>query len=333
MKIKKQLLFSLALSALFLNPCLSSGMSYSVKGSYSYQVFVLQKAGEPRKEAPLLREFEARLDGCNWKLRVVLVGNTNYDSFIYSYDGTNLLHYAILAGDGASVGAKREVTVEDSPVPATTTSAAGEYLWLAFASGCYLKAQTNNSVWSFDQLRSRSGVVGRYEVPCRFELSSFPPYLPTAVEYWRTNLAVVVGDDGVRASAPLPPMFGKGGYPSAVFKSGGFTNVHGLSFPREFEYLKYKPKPDAKTTNDLNCVVIVRGTVTSISTTEQRVDCALPSGRFMIHDLRVPEPSVLYPIDDGAIPAVDNSIVKVARNQAKLRSLQSAIRASSGPGR
>ena len=69
-------------------------------------------------------------------------------------------------------------------------------------------------------------------------------------------------------------------------------------------------RPDAKGTNDLSCVLRVRGTVTSISSTNRRVDCALPAKRYMVGDLRIPDRQVLYPISDGRIPAVDSAVVK-----------------------
>lgn len=323
MKTTKLPLLALALLASLQHPIQSLGISCSVKGKFSYQVFELQKEGEPLPTEPLLREFEVLSDNCAWKIRVVLVGNTNFDSFIYSYDGTNLLQYSIPGSARAKGGAMASVTVEASAVPATVTSAAGEYLWLAFASGCYFKGQTNDRALSFERPKSKYGVVRRFEVSCRVAPSSSPPYLPTAIDYVSTTQATVVQDDGTLGVVALTPSFGDGGYTSAEFKSGGFTNVQGLSFPTHFEYRKYRPNPDAKTTNDLTCVLIVRGEVTSISTKEEGVNCALPDRSFMIYDLRVPEPNVLYPIRDGRIPAVNSEVVEAAREKALNRLKQS----------
>ena len=291
-------------------------MTYSVKGTFSYQVFVLQKEGEPIKQAPLQREFEVVSDGRVWTMKIVLVGNTNFDSFIYSYDGTNFLSYSNPRVAGNKGRAMRSVSVEASPVPATITSAGGEYLWLAFASGHYFKGLTNNCALSFERLRSPYGFVQRrYEVPCLFELSSVPPYLPAAIEYVTTNQSVLIGDDGSLKVVPLPAAFGNNGYTSAEFKSVGFTNCQGLEIPTGFEYRKYILRPSAKTPDDAICTVIVRGEVTSVSVNQQEVDCALPSGMLMISDLRVPDRNVLYPIDDGVIPAIDSPAVKGARMQ------------------
>jgi hypothetical protein len=294
-------------------------MTYSVKGNFSYQVFALQKEGDPIKQKPLQREFEMLADESAWRIRIVLVGNTDFDSFIYSYDRTNSIHYSIPAAGSAAAGSLQTVTVEASPVPATITSAGGEYVWLAFASGCYLKDRTNNRALSFERLNSRTSGAKRYDVSCRFELSSLPPYLPTVFESRATNQAVFFQEDDSLGVVPLPTAFGDTGYTSASFKCGGFTNVQGFRFPTSFEYRKYRPKPGAKTTNDLVCIMIVRGNVTGIATSQQGVDCALPNRRAMIYDLRVPEPNVQYRIEDGAIPLTDSPIVETARDRAMKR--------------
>jgi len=250
------------------------------------------------------------VDDHAWKIRVVLVGNTNFDSFIYSYDRTNLLDYAISASAKTTDGPMPSVSVEASPVPRTITSSGREYPLLAFASGMYFRGQTNNRALSFEELRSKSGLVRRYEVPCRIASSGSPPYLPTAVDYVSTNWATFLEDDGTLSSWPLPEAFRERGFTSAEFRSSGFTNVHGLSLPTSFDYRRYMLKPDAKKTNDLSCILKVRGEVTSISTTNQRVDCTLPAKRYMVGDLRVPDRQVLYPISDGRIPAVDSKVAK-----------------------
>ena len=286
----------------------SLGMSYSVKGTFSIQAFDLTKEEGPLPRGMHPSEFEVLLDDSAWKIRVVKVGNTNFDSFIASYDRTNKLQYFILARSRPTDDPMPSVNVEASPIP--TSGSDFEYPWLAFASGYYFKGQTNNSALSFEDLRSRSGLVRRYEVPCHVALSAFPPYLPTAVDYVSTNWATYLEDDGTLSFLPLPESFRERGYTSAEFRSSGFTNVHGLSFPTSFDYRCYMLKPDAKATNDLSCVLRVRGKVTSISTTTLRVDSALPARRYMVWDLRAPARQVLYPISDGRIPAVDSAIVK-----------------------
>ena len=228
---------------------------YSVQGGFTYQVFALRREGEPSEEKPLSREFEVVVDDCDWKVTIVLVGNTQFDSFVYSGDGSRVDHYSTLPG-----GRRISSSTEDSPVPGTRTSAAGEYVWLAFASGCYLRGRTNDLITSFDRRQTAPDFVQRYEVPCRVSLSPVSPFLPLEILYVKTN----------QNSRPLPASFGTNGYVSAALKSSAFTNVNGLTIPTKFEYRKFQPMFEAKTTNDLRLVLLVSGSVTNISATAPR---------------------------------------------------------------
>src|SRR5688572_3825208 len=76
---------------------------YSVQGRFTYQVYAMQKEGEPIAEKPLHREFEVLVDDCSWRVKIVLGGNTDFDCFIYSYDGTNFISYGVRP-DGKGAG-------------------------------------------------------------------------------------------------------------------------------------------------------------------------------------------------------------------------------------
>jgi hypothetical protein len=105
---------------------------------------------------------------------------------------------------------------------------------------------------------------------------------------------------------------------SAEFKSDGFTNVNGLSFPTTFEYRSYRPKRDAKTTNDLDSSLIIRGEATEITVEQEELDTRLPAMRSYIGDLRFPEAGVLYRITNGIVPSTNSPEAIRARKQAVL---------------
>ena len=282
-------------------------VSYSVRGTFTYEVFV-----EGRPEKPLQREFEVLVNDCSWRVRIVLTGNTNYDCFIYSYDGTNLAHYFKRAGSTSAGGGSIEV----SPVPPQVTSAAGEYPWLAFASGCYFKELTTDKALAFEQLRSRNGLVARYEVPVRAALSSKSPYLPTSVYYLRTHQSRYLDSDGTSVEVPLPPVFAEKGFVGAQFKADGITNVHGQAIPTKFEYRKYEPMRNGTTTNDFVTAVIVRGVATNVTTIPDAWHVELPKEEFSVHDHRVREANVVYKISDGIIPETNSAMVRAAHKRA-----------------
>ena len=293
--------------------------SYSVKGRFTYETII------PGHPVPALdREFEVVVNGSEWSVKVVLVGNKEFDSFVSSYDGTNLVSYFVLA---KKVAASAAGTVEQVPVPHTATSAAGEFAWLAFASGRYFMGLTNHAALSFRLLKSPGGLVRRYEQPCRFTLRPEPPHLPTRVEYLLNQL-VFLTDEGKTVTQSLAPPF-EAGYVAAEFSASAFTNAGGLWLPTEFQYNGYQPRPGAKAASDLLCTLRVRGFATSVSVGEASW-AGLPRGKVFLEDRRVPEAGVLYPITNGTVPLAGSEEVAKARVRARRINAEAERRPAAG---
>lgn len=292
-------------------------LCYYVQGSFVYQVYTIDANGKEAEEKPLVRHFDVVVEGCTWKVKVVLVGNTAFDHFLYFYDGTNLIHYAVLAGPHS--GQVAGFTVETSAVPRSVTTAAGEYPWLALCSSCYFGALTNSTAPSLDDLKSGSGFFRRYEVPCRFTLYPDPPHLPTDIQYSAVASYSLTQDGRIVTNALRPP-FRESGYTKAQFTSRGFTNVGGLALPTEFEYRKYKPQHGAKSTNDLRCTVRINGTITNVANAPVDSKSDFGEKRFLVHDLRFPEPDVTYVLrSNSPLPAMDTLDIQKARALASKR--------------
>lgn len=83
--------------------------SYSVKGSFSYEV----QPFDGKKRDPMFRHFELEFDDCRWKMIVTLDGTTTPADSVYQYDGTNLTHYSEFFGTNNNASG----TIEASPVP------------------------------------------------------------------------------------------------------------------------------------------------------------------------------------------------------------------------
>jgi hypothetical protein len=320
MRMKSYILIVLSSFVFLLQPvCNAAGLSYSVKGFFSYEMH--HEMQDPNvKRTPLNEHFELHYDDCRWKVTVVLDGTTNRDIYIYQYDGTNLTYYVEIFGTALT---NAQGMVEASPVPYMWDRAAGWIPWLAFASECYFGQVTNGYAISLMPAISKKGQDKRYEVPVDFNLSPSLPHFPVLVRY-TTDKFVALEDDGITFKIfPLSVAFGPSspfndGYMSAEFKSDGFTNVNGLSFPTTFEYRSYRPKRDAKTTNDLDSSLIIRGEATEITVEQEELDTRLPAMRSYIADLRFPEAGVLYRITNGIVPSTNSTEAIRARKQAVL---------------
>ncbi len=281
--------------------CEVFGLNFTVAGELRYEIQRPQGENEP-----LFRHYEIVVDDCNWKVSVELDRSTNRNIFVYQYDGANLVYYAQNPTTGAKV---LSGMVEHSLVPQTWLSTAGEFVWLAFASHCYFEQVTNATVWSFEALRSRSGIVRRFEVPCEYSFAVEQPHLLNRVSYF-TDKVLFLKDDGSLSAIPSPTFL------SGEFRSSNFTNVSGFSFPTLFEYRAFRMKPDVKTTNDLSCILVVTGTATNLSVNSKSVTTVLPASRAYIQDLRVAQPRTFVRITNGVIPTTNHPIVESAQKRS-----------------
>ena len=108
--MKSYILIVLSSFVFLLQPvCNAAGLSYSVKGFFSYEMH------DPNvKRAPLIEHFELHYDDCRWKVTVILDEPTNRDTYVYQYDGTNLTYYVEILGTALT---NASGMVEASPVP------------------------------------------------------------------------------------------------------------------------------------------------------------------------------------------------------------------------
>ena len=204
-------------------------------------------------------------------------------------------------------------SLENSEVPHVESSAAGEYVWLAFASSCYFEHATNGYAVALQELRSPSGLCRRFEVPAMVKLFQAPPYLPEEVRY-TTESQLFLRDDGTTESVPLAAPFTKG-FVSAEFRSSGFSNVNGLSFPSRFQYRVCGPADSANTAADVIWYLDVYGTATNVIVGKQQLDNKLPNMKAYLRDVRDPAQPANLRITNGVVPPMDAPAAVKARQK------------------
>jgi hypothetical protein len=161
----------------------------------------------------------------------------------------------------------------------------------------------------------------RYEVPVEISLSPSLPHLPVSIRY-TTDGIMSLEDDGLTLKKnplslflPLTSPF-KDRFLSAEFKSVSFTNIDGFSFPATFEYRGYRPKADAKTVDDLDCLLVVRGMATNIIVGATDFNLQLPPMKSYLTDRRFPQRGVNYTITNGIVPSTNSPEAIKAREEA-----------------
>jgi hypothetical protein len=269
---------------------------YSARGMLTYDV--------PNHPPVLRRHYCISVSECLWQIQVTLDDSKDFISFNYQFDGTNNLGYALMTKSGPDIGSG---LVEPGPVPRTWTSAGGEYVWLAYASGCYFRLRNTGSAMSLSDLRSPNNKTLRYEVPADWVCSSNAPFLPISILYHHTA-DLTLDDDGSVQSTQLPPEFASG-FVHARYTATALTNVDGLALPIEFDYTIYE-RDRIKQSKSLRAAAIVHGTTTNIG---PFIPFSQTPGILHLTDHRTPDPYVVYKVTNGQLPDLQSALLADAR--------------------
>ena len=222
-----------------------------------------------------------------------------------TYDGDSILYFSVPQDTNSGVfrqptNGTHRITLgaiaESGPVPCQCFGDGAECVWLAYASGCYFRGNSNLLGISLETLNTSLGDFKRFDVPIRHLDYSVSPYLPEAVDYTVTNFEYL-GPDGAILERSLPKPF-EHGYTRATFRTGTFTNLGDFAFPASFEYTQFMPEPDAKTTSDLRKTIVIRGYATNITIGSFKLSdprkgltltvkiCLYPKRQLFIHSMK-----------------------------------------------
>lgn len=267
---------------------------YQVRGFFQYNLSV-----DGRRDVALERHFEVQVEGCRWEIRVVRPEDTNNTVYVHRWDGTNLLYFMTRPErpEDAFGG-----LVEDCGVPFLWTSAGAAFPWLAYASGCYFRGQTNETATSLHRWKDATGQWKRFQRTCRWQLRQEHPYLPLQVQY--------VMDE----RHPLWAAFQKRTFIEEEMTATDFTNVQGICVPLQFTFRAYRPQAKPALAHDVRCILVVNGKATNISFLAKS-DHPL-QGRLYVEDRRFPEVAVVYPVTNEFLPPSDSPVVAQARKLA-----------------
>ncbi len=291
-------------------------VNYSIKGTMQYR---LQPPNQ-RANPTIFEHFDLDFDDCTWTIKVYLDRSDIHAAFVEQYDGRNLLTFQVDPDKPENSSG----TVEECSVPQTRLASFNEQPWLAFASGCYFREATNGYAISLEAPWSPSGYSQRLVVPATVHLSDAFPHLPDSIAYLKKQLIFFDTDGNLktnRLSEKYPGM--ENGYVDAEFKSGGFTNVSGLSFPTIFEFRRNMLVRKANAKYELYCVAVTTGTATNIAVGKLAVQTRPLPTNLYLHDLRVPEPNMLLKVINGMVPSTDSpEILELRKKTAERFKLQ-----------
>jgi hypothetical protein len=253
---------------------------------------------------PLDRLFRTELDDSGrWKITVVLVEESSFESFVSQYDNHNIIRYPVTKTTNVDVA-----VVANISVPEIVTSAAEEVPWLAFASGRYFRTCANGCALSLSPEQNLDGSKERVEVPVDFTLFESPPFVPVRIAYGFKPMQSTTNVDTVKLK--------RNRFHSCEFESFGLTNIGNYYLPTSFRYRRYRA---SNASNQIpKCTIIVNGEVTNMISASGEIDFSLPK-RIAISDCRAKVPTSYYIVTNGVVPATNSSTVIKAQQLKTLR--------------
>lgn len=229
---------------------------FEVDGHLTYTLF---RNGESEKTT--VKDFKAQISNCT--------------SLYRSYD-TERRYYIEVACDGETLyevgsfpSTKNGVTtnrvsglIEKRTLPRDDSSNIN-YLWLAYGSGCYFDAATNDIVdplWVLDN-PTREGRGSKVRAIWERKQSE---RVPRQVAYLGDGFWHTLTMKGEPLDAAMPSPFDKG-FTNAIYRVLNFTNFYNTFVPTEFIFTRFGVRPTGKNKAVIEKVTETHAVVSSIT--------------------------------------------------------------------
>ncbi|MFT5494352.1 MAG: hypothetical protein ACI8V5_004755 [Limisphaerales bacterium] len=204
------------------------------------------------------KHFLVRVHDCDWSLVTFDPASTNTFTQIANQDGT-LFQYSSWATNDSRLQGGR-LSHEEMPRDDGTLI---NYLWLAYASACYFRNQTNDMVQPIWQLDDRTLLENGFRMKAKW-LQSAPQNPPSSVIYFNDGMIRVQSSSGVSKVYPAPPPFDQG-FTNAIYGAVKQRTVDGVTFPTEFNFTRYMFRVRGTEPTDVIPRTITRGRVSRVT--------------------------------------------------------------------
>jgi hypothetical protein len=210
---------------------------YSLHGELDYSDIPFNKSlGMP--VAQISTTFDIKVDGGNWVISSKPNGGgkvfsewtvTHFGDRTFSYSVFDEQALANLKAGAKEIGQNQAIAVvskDIQPFDAESLSSKNSILWLAFASGKFVKQgnQSLNKVWFDPENDGKKDVI--------VESQDVAPSLPISVAFLAPK---IITAGGMRSTNY---------YTNFIYRVQSWTNVAGLTFPRSFSCAHFYMKND-----------------------------------------------------------------------------------------
>jgi hypothetical protein len=244
------------------------------------------------KEMRLGREFTVTVDGCRWFMRLhdASIPNIQYEEVIY--DGTNCVFTRVTRKEAVSPNSANNASanVTSGPVPNPNAPGFSGYLWLVYASECYLGGITDGRVppvWPVvDKVQ-----VAKYFPATERSFSTGVPMIPSQMRFYLDDTLDFQSPrliHDLRQAAKDAPSISQKRIWSEMIVTDWFSES-GLRLPRVFEFTQYNNNIDKDGKVLRKKAYTVRGRATNF---------AIGKAAEQVPDRWTPPPGARVAVDD-----------------------------------
>jgi hypothetical protein len=229
--------YAFVLLAVLLTESLLNARGFEVEGHLTYTIF---RNGQTEKS--IVKDFKAQVSNCKSLYR-----SSDRERQYYievACDGETLYHVGSFPLTTNGVTTNRvSASIEKRKLPRDDSSNIN-YLWLAYGSGCYFDAATNDLIhplWVLDN-PTRENLDSKVRAIWERTQSERVPRQVTYLGdgYWHTLTM-----NGEPLDALMPSPFDKG-FTNATYIVLNFTNFYDTFIPTEFIFTRFGVRPTGK---------------------------------------------------------------------------------------
>ena len=204
--------------------------SFEVRGTIHYEAYL-----NGTVDVSTTRDFSVLVDGCRWRIRTSVVGDCSYKE--KSFQNGSLYNLTMFCATPSGRATNTYVgSIEADEIPSDDGSQIN-YLWLAYASFCYLDTEAGPALRPVCCLDDLSLRAERFKMPSILSRSSSAPNLAIWIAYLNDGYYRTRNDQGpIVFQVPAP--FDKG-FTNAIYSALLLTNIGTLQLPLQFEFTRF----------------------------------------------------------------------------------------------
>lgn len=206
------------------------GRAFEIQGTIHYEAYLYGTTN-----LVVTKTFKVEVNGCDWLIRTGVPGECSYNE--KGFRKGDLCNLSMFCSNSTGRSTNTYVGLIESDELPDDDGSHINYLWLAYASACYLNNESRDALRPICCLDDRELRTEKFKMRSILTRADAEPRVPIWLAYLSDGFYRTTGAGGrVVFKAPLP--FDQG-YTNAVYSVGALTNCGALQLPLEFAFTRF----------------------------------------------------------------------------------------------